>query len=146
MLVVFQVVPSTLVHKLAQDFDWGLGSVFFLERHVEIVNKNDGLHSEHLWSEDTSAALVRFLVDNTLDLIGASLGTEPDLDDVELLLGQSVQQYVVDVDTLACSGWAHEQGGNFIVDAVLLDVGVTNGVDSCDYDVLNLGILGELVS
>lgn len=69
MFVVLQVVPSTLIHELAQNFDWGLGSVLLYLGHVEIVNKNDCLHTEHFWSEDTSAALVRFLVDNTLDLV-----------------------------------------------------------------------------
>ena len=69
MFAVLQVVPSTLINKLAQDFDRGLGSVLFFKRHVKIVNKNDCLHTETLWSEDTSAALVRFLVNNTLDLI-----------------------------------------------------------------------------
>jgi hypothetical protein len=135
-----------LIHKLAEDFDWGLSSVLLLERHVEIVNKNDGLHTEHLWSKDTSAALVRFLVNNTLDLIGASLSTETDLNNVKFLFRESVQQYIVDVHTLSRASWADEQGGYLVVDAMLLDVRVTNRINSRHYDVLDLSIFRELVN
>jgi len=98
MLVVLKIVPSSLVHKLTKDLDGWLSAVLFLDGHVKIVDENNSAHSNDFGAEDTSTTLVRFLINNVLNLVSASLSGETDLNNVELLFVKTVEKNVVNVN------------------------------------------------
>ena len=69
----FPVVPALVVEVLAQEFDGGLGSVFLLFGHVQVVHKNDAALSNRR-TVDSAAALIEFAVDCVLALVRTGLG------------------------------------------------------------------------
>lgn len=72
MLVVLSIIPTFLILKLSQDLNWWLR----LEEdlwHVEIINKDNALHSES-WTEVVFSSLVKFHINDVLNLVAMSLG------------------------------------------------------------------------
>ena len=73
MLVIFAIVPASLVHELTQDFNWWLGTILFNLRHIQIINKDDSTFRVR-WSEHTLSPLFQLRIDNILNLVAMSLG------------------------------------------------------------------------
>lgn len=99
MLVVSQVIPSTLIQHLAKNLDRRLSTVLFDLGHVQVIDENDDSLAK-AGSEYTSAALFKLVVNDILDLVAVSLGREADLNELELDLVASIQlvhQHVLDV-------------------------------------------------
>lgn len=145
MLLVLVVVPAALSHELSQNFDWWLGTELFFLWHVKIINKDNSLHSES-WTVDTKSDLVKLAINDILNLVAMSLSRETNFNSQVLLTWQLVEQHVLDIDRLTSTGWTDEQGWDRLLDAVLLDVRVSELINGCDNDVLWLGILWELVN
>ena len=145
MLFVFVIVPTTLSHELSQDFDWWLGPIFFFLWHIKIVNKDDTFHTK-TWTENTSSNLVKLVVNNVLNLVAVSLRTETNLNCHVIFTRKLVEKYILNVDWLTSTSRSNKQSWNKLLDAVFLNVTVTNLIDCCNNYVLNLRVLGELVN
>lgn len=78
MLVVFSVVPASLIDKLSQNFNWWLSSEYLLW-HIEIINKDDAFHTES-GTKVILSSLIKLHVNNVLDLVTSSLSGETDFD------------------------------------------------------------------
>jgi|LakMenEpi03Aug12_release.lakeMendotaPanAssembly.Ray.scaffolds.fasta_scaffold1198429_1 hypothetical protein len=73
MLVIFAIIPASLVHELTQDFDWWLCTILFNLRHIQIINKDDS----SFWvrrSENTLSSLFKLRINDVLHLVAVSLG------------------------------------------------------------------------
>lgn len=103
MLVVFSVIPSSLIDKLSQDLNWWLGSEVWLW-HVQVINKDNTSHSEP-WTKVILSSLIQLHVNNVLDLVAMSLSREPDLDHQEFVSGKLVLENILNVRCLTCSSW-----------------------------------------
>lgn len=97
MLLVFVIIPTTLCHKLSQNFDWRLGTVFFFLWHIKIIDKDDTFHTK-TWTVNTSSDLVKFQVNNILNLVAMSLGTETNLNRHVVFPRKLVEKYILNVD------------------------------------------------
>ena len=83
MLIVFSIIPSTLILELSENFNWRLR---FKEDfwHVEIINEDDTLHSKS-WTKVIFSSLVKFHINNILNLVAMSLSRESYLNDQPFL-------------------------------------------------------------
>lgn len=99
MLVIFSIIPSTLINELPQDLNWWLGAVSLLLWHVEIIDEDDASHTES-WSEMVFSPLIEFHIDNVLDVVAVGLGRESHLDDEPLVGWEFLGQHILDVGRL----------------------------------------------
>jgi len=68
VLLSESIVPAFVVHPLTEEFDWRLSTVFFLFRHVQIINKEN--ESLAYWrTVNTFPSLLEFCVHGILSLI-----------------------------------------------------------------------------
>ena len=148
MLVVSQFIPATLVKHLPQNFNRGLSTVLLDFRHIQVINKDYNLMPEAS-PEDTSAAFVESSVNDILHLIAGRLGRETDLNRLVRLIFvtcvQLVHEDVLNVDRLSGTCRADKERGDLVVDAELLDIAVSHGVDRGDNDLLRLRVAGEVI-
>jgi len=72
MLFVLVVVPTALSHILSEDLNRGLCTVSLNLRHVKIIDEDNTLHT-HTGSKNTTSNLVKFAINNILNLIATSL-------------------------------------------------------------------------
>jgi len=77
MLFVLIVIPTALSHKLSENFNGWLCTELFFLGHVKIINEDNTFHSKTR-SENTSPDLIKFHVNNVLNLVAMSLGWETD--------------------------------------------------------------------
>ena len=75
LLIGIDFVPATVVHPLTEELNWRLSSIHLLLRHVEIIDEDEALFAKGR-SIDTLSALFHFTIDDSLSLIGTSLGRE----------------------------------------------------------------------
>jgi len=66
------IVPPTVIHPLAKQFNGWLSSVFFLFRHVKIINKDDAFCSR-LGSKVAFSASAHAAVNDRLRLVRRGL-------------------------------------------------------------------------
>ena len=104
-LLVFVLIPSSLVEVLPQQLYGRLGSVLLLGRHVKVVDKQDAMLLR-LRTVLSLTNLVQLAVDDILSLHGRSLGGESKLDRHILLGWQLIEDVVLDVDGLSSSSGA----------------------------------------
>ena len=79
MLVISQLIPSTLVKHLTQDLDRRLSTVLFDLGHVEIIDKDHDLMAKTS-TKYAISSLLKFTIDDVLHLVATSLGRESNLD------------------------------------------------------------------
>ena len=147
MFVVLEIVPSTLIEHLTQDFDGRLSSVLLNQRHVEIINEDDNLFA-HTSAKDTSTSLFKSTINDILNLIAASLSRETDFDEMVFCLITAIElvhEHILNVDRFTCSGRSHKECRDLIKDAELLDEAVANSIDGCDNDFLDSHVFWEVV-
>jgi hypothetical protein len=72
MLIIFSVIPSTLIDPLSKDLNWRLSTIFLDLWHVQIVNEYNTLHSNS-WTEMILSQFSEFTINDVLDLIASSL-------------------------------------------------------------------------
>ena len=80
VLVIFSVVPASLINKLSQDFNRWLRTIFLLLGHIKIINKNYASHAKSR-TEMVFSALIEFHVHDVLDLVAMGLGRESNFND-----------------------------------------------------------------
>ena len=71
MLIVFSIIPSTLILKLSKNFNWWLRLQEDLW-HVKIIDKDNTLHPES-WAEMVFSSLIEFHIYDILNLVAMSL-------------------------------------------------------------------------
>ena len=96
MLGIFQVVPTTLIEHLAQDFNGRLRTVRLDLRHVEIIDEDDNLLA-HTCTENASTSFFKSAIDDVLHLIAACLRGKSNLNTLVLVLIWSVKLIVEDI-------------------------------------------------
>ena len=66
-IFVFMFVPASLIEKLSDEFDGGLGSIFLFGGHVKIIDEED---AEILWlgSVLSFSDFIQFPIDDVLGL------------------------------------------------------------------------------
>ena len=59
------VLPSLVVHELAQQLNWWLSTILLHLRHVEIIHQNDLLLAQR-WAVHTLAPLLQLTINDVL--------------------------------------------------------------------------------
>jgi hypothetical protein len=136
MLRVFSVVPASLVNELSKDFDWWLSTIVLLLRHVQVVNKDNASHSKSR-TKVIFPSLIKFVVNNVLDLVAVSLSGESHLNDQELFSWQLNVQDLLDVCSLACTCGSNEQCSDIVHNKHLEKESIPDRIHCCHDDFLN---------
>ena len=116
VLVVLEIIPTTLVEHLTQDLNGRLRSILLDRGHIEIIDKDDDLLAKTS-AEYASTSLLELSIDNVLHLVAASLGGEADLDRLVfdcVFRVQLVHEHVLNVDRLASTSWADVESGDLV--------------------------------
>lgn len=110
MLVIFSVIPSTLILELSKNFNWRLRLKEDF-RHVKIINKDDTLHSKS-WSKVVFSYLIKFHVNNVLNLIAMSLSRETNFNNQPFLSWKFLEENVLNISGLSCTCWSNKKRWN----------------------------------
>ena len=69
------VIPTVVVHELADELDGWHGAELFFHGHVQVINEDDELLADG-WAVDTLAVLVELGIHEVLHLVRRCLGRE----------------------------------------------------------------------
>ena len=119
-LLGFSVVPSLMVHPLADKLNRRLSEVLFSLRHVQIIDKDD-IFLAGGRSENTLSTLLKLFIETILGLVGRGLSGESD-GDHSVLFGHLRVEHVNEVDSLAGTGRSRGKNVLAVKDEQLLDV------------------------
>jgi hypothetical protein len=108
LLVCLDVVPSTVVHPLTKQFNWRLGTVLFLLRHVKVINEDDVLLARG-WTKAAFLSSAHSAINNVLGLISWCLSGESQANVIVLFIAEILFEFLLNRDTLACAGGADNQ-------------------------------------
>lgn len=122
-LLCFEIIPTAVVHPLAEKFNGGLGAVLLLLRHVEIVDKDDNLVSAFFGPVLAfPAASADLAVDETLDLVGIGLSGEASAEESVVCIVIVEGQLIGHIDRLAGTGRPAEQHMHVVLDVQVEEV------------------------
>ena len=113
MLVIFSVIPATVINHLSKDLDWWLSSVLLKFWHVQVIDIDNTASSEP-WSKSISSPLFNLHIDNILNHVAMGLSGKADLDDEPLALLQFLVENILNVLGLACSCWSDKERSNVV--------------------------------
>lgn len=143
MLVVFSFIPSSLIDKLSENLNRWL-STENLFGHIEIINENDTSHSKS-GTEVILSSLVKFHIDDILDLVTSSLSGETDLNDQPLISWKFIGKDILNVSGLSCTSWSNEKRLDVILNEKFLHESILDGIGGSDDDFLYDGALWEVI-
>jgi len=144
MLVIFSVIPSTLILELSKNFNWRLRLKEDF-RHVKIINKDDTLHSKS-WSKVVFSSLIKFHVNNVLNLIAMSLSRETNLNNQPFLSWKFLEENVLNISGLSCTCWSNKKRWNWVHDEKLLHEAVSDSIRGCYDQFIWNGTLWEVIN
>jgi len=113
-----EIVPTTVIHPLSEQFDWWLGAVSLRLGHVEIVNKNNAMLAERR-AVNTLPLLLHGAVNDALSLECGCLGWETQGDSHVLLILEVFFEFWENSDRFTSSGGANNQGMLFFREEVI---------------------------
>ena len=114
MLIVFSIIPSTLILKLSKNFNWWLRLQENLW-HVKIIDEDNTLHTES-WTEMVFSSFVEFHVHDILNLVAMSLSRESYFNDQPFLGWELLEEDILDVGSLTGTCWSNEERWNRVHD------------------------------
>mmetsp|Transcript_27594 Transcript_27594/g.74625 ORF Transcript_27594/g.74625 Transcript_27594/m.74625 type:complete len:268 (+) Transcript_27594:6223-7026(+) len=141
--VVNAIIPSMMIHGLAEQLNGGLCSVFLHLRHVKVVHKDDSLFA-HRRPIHTLAALVKLAVNYVLGHVcrGLCREVEHHRDPVGAI---HLRKMGFDVHTFACARGSNQQQRLVVGHQGVDKEAVAHNVHGCDHDLRVLSIFVDLL-
>lgn len=132
-----EIVPASVVHPLPEQFNRGLSAIFFLLRHVQVVNEDHDFVFAFFGPEVTFSSPGADLgVDESLDLVGDGLSRKGSGQECVLLIVVVDVELVCDIDGLASACGTAEEDVHVIFDVEIQEVVMPDAVVGGDDEIV----------